>query len=156
MPSLIGCSHTLNYPWVTALLPGHADDLMSPLFIHSLSPGRFKRKLTYVIFKLNSVIDAWDISSEIDIRWTSLNLTDDKSLLVQVVAWCHQAMSHYLDQCWPRFISPYGITRPQWVKYYIAVILNCVFSFILYFHFNALWTNIKMIGFAQQNYGRSL
>ena len=30
------------------------------------------------------------------------DLTDDKSTLVQVMAWCHQATSHYLNQCWPR------------------------------------------------------
>ena len=45
-----------------------------------------------------------------------LDLTDDKSTLVQVMAWCRQATSHYLRQCWPRFMSPYGVTRPQWVN----------------------------------------
>ena len=45
-----------------------------------------------------------------------LDLTDDKSTLVQVMAWCRQATSHYLSQCWPRSMSPYGITRPQWVN----------------------------------------
>ena len=45
-----------------------------------------------------------------------LDLTDDKSTLVQVMAWCHQATSHYLGQCWPRSMSPYGVTRPQWVN----------------------------------------
>ena len=45
-----------------------------------------------------------------------LHLTDDKSTLVQVMAWCRQATSHYLSQCWPRLMSPNGITRPQWVK----------------------------------------
>ena len=25
------------------------------------------------------------------------------------MAWCHQATSHYLGQCWPRSMSPYGI-----------------------------------------------
>ena len=44
------------------------------------------------------------------------NLTDDKSTLVQVMAWCHQATSHYLSQYWPSSMSPYGVTRPQWVK----------------------------------------
>ena len=44
------------------------------------------------------------------------NLTDDKSTLVQVMAWCHQATSHYLNQCWPRYSTPYGVTRSQWVK----------------------------------------
>ena len=33
----------------------------------------------------------------------------DKSLLVQVT-------SPDLSQCWPRSMSPYAITRPQWVK----------------------------------------
>ena len=30
------------------------------------------------------------------------DLTYDKSTLVQVMAWCRQATSHYLSQCWPR------------------------------------------------------
>ena len=34
---------------------------------------------------------------------------DDKSSLVQVMAWCHQATSHYLSQCWPRSVLPYGL-----------------------------------------------
>ena len=39
-----------------------------------------------------------------------------KSTLVQVMVWCRQTISHYLNQCWPRFMSPYGVTRPQWAK----------------------------------------
>ena len=46
----------------------------------------------------------------------SLYLTDDKSTLVQVMAWCRQATSHYLSQCWPRSLSPYSVTWPQWVN----------------------------------------
>ena len=45
-----------------------------------------------------------------------LDLSDDKSTLVQVMAWCRQATSHYPSQCWPRCMSPNGVTRPQWVK----------------------------------------
>ena len=56
------------------------------------------------------------ISCGIALRWMPLDLTDDKSTLVQVMAWCRQATSHYLSQCWPRSMSPNGITRPQWVK----------------------------------------
>ena len=44
------------------------------------------------------------------------DFTDDKSTLVQVMAWCRQATSHYLSQCWPRSPMPYGVTRPQWVN----------------------------------------
>ena len=50
----------------------------------------------------------------------SLDLSDDKSTLVQVMAWCHQATSHYLSQRWSSFLSPYVITRPQSVKGYQA------------------------------------
>ena len=37
------------------------------------------------------------------------------SKLIQVMTWCRQATSHYLGQCWPRSMSPKGVTRPQWV-----------------------------------------
>ena len=55
-------------------------------------------------------------SYEIALRWMPLDLTDDKSTLFQVMAWCHQATSHYLSQCWSRSMSPNGVTRPQWVN----------------------------------------
>ena len=43
-------------------------------------------------------------------------LIDGKSTLVQVMAWCCQATSHYQSQCWPRSMSLNGVTRPQWVN----------------------------------------
>ena len=58
----------------------------------------------------------WGIFYEIALRWLPRYLIDDKSTLVQVMAWCRQATSHYLGQCWPRSMSSYGVTRPQWVK----------------------------------------
>ena len=60
--------------------------------------------------------DGWGISCKIAFRWMPMDLTDDKSRLVQVMAWCPQATSHYLSQCWPSSMSPYGITRPEWVN----------------------------------------
>ena len=44
------------------------------------------------------------------------DLTDDTSRVVPVMAWCCQATSHYLGQCWPRSMSLYDVTRPQWVN----------------------------------------
>ena len=55
-------------------------------------------------------------SCEICLTFGPQNPVDEKSTLVQVMAWCHQATSHYLSQCWPRSMPPYGITRPQWVN----------------------------------------
>ena len=79
-------------------------------------PGKFEWKFRYLIFQIISVTDVWGISCELVFRWMSLDLADDKSTLVQVMAWCRQATSHYLSQCWPRSLSPYGVTRPEWVK----------------------------------------
>ena len=70
--------------------------------------------------------DDWGISCKIALRWMSLDLTEDKSTLVQVMAWCRQATSHYLRQCWPRSMSPYGVIRPQWVIYHPAVLFSRV------------------------------
>ena len=62
----------------------------------------------------NLTIDGWEWF--IAVRWMSFVLIDDKSTLVQLMAWCRQATSHYQSQCWPSFMSPYGVTRPQWVN----------------------------------------
>ena len=43
-------------------------------------------------------------------------------------SWCHhydQATSHDLCQCWSRFVSPYVITRPQWVNFGNVVHCDC-------------------------------
>ena len=85
--------------------------------INSLAPVKFEWKFKHVIFKQILVIDGWDISCEITIIWMLMDFTDDQSTLVQVMAWCRQATSHYLSQCWPRSLSPYGVTRPHWVKH---------------------------------------
>ena len=57
-----------------------------------------------------------------------LDLTDDKSTLVQVMAWCCQATNHYLSQCWPRYMSPNDITRPQWVNLKIQKMIILCFD----------------------------
>ena len=78
--------------------------------------GDFNLILESWFFKLILVNGGWDISYEIALRRMPQDLTDDKSTLVQVMAWCRQATSHYLGQCWPRSMSPFGVTRPQWVN----------------------------------------
>ena len=80
------------------------------------SLAHLKEILEKKFFKLIWVIGGWGIFCEIALRWMPLDLTDDKSTLVQVMAWCRQATSHYLSQCWPRSLSPYDVTRPQWVN----------------------------------------
>ena len=87
------------------------------LIFNSLALGKYAWNFKQVIFKQILVIDGWGLSCEIALIWMSLDFTDDQSTLVQVMAWCRQATSHYLSQCWPRSLSPYGVTRPQWVNH---------------------------------------
>ena len=56
--------------------------------LNSLFPGRFEWNSRSVIFKLILVITGWSISCEIVIKWMSLDLTYDKSTLVQIMACC--------------------------------------------------------------------
>ena len=84
--------------------------------VNSLAPGKCQFNFRHVILKLTLVNVGWGISYEIALRWMPLELTDDKSTLVEVMAWCRQATSHYLSQCWLSPLLPYGIARPQWVK----------------------------------------
>ena len=77
--------------------------------VNSMAPGGFERQLS--------------ISCEIALKWMLLDLGLVKSTLVQVIVWCRQATSHYLHHWWPRYMSPYGITRPQWVKV-VGSVLN--------------------------------
>ena len=67
--------------------------------------------------------------------------------MVQVMAWCHQAPSHYLNQSWPNLFMKYPVTRPQWVKtfrpeqncqHFADVIFKCVFLD------EAVWISIKI------------
>ena len=94
------------------------------LIINSLAPGKFEWNFRHVIFRQILVIDGGGISCEIALIWMSLEFTDDQSTLDQVMAWCHQATSHYLSQCWPRSLSPYGAARPQSISWTFPVKLN--------------------------------
>ena len=76
----------------------------------------------------------WGISYEIALRWMPLDLTDDKATLVQVMAWCREATSHYLSQCWPKSMSPNGVTRPQWVKWSIIWDIAAIAGLYIYGH----------------------
>ena len=87
-----------------------------PLPFNPLGPGSPGCHFKTAIFNLVLLIDFFRSFNDNAPRWMPWDLTDDKSTSVQVMAWCHQATSHYLSQCWPSSMSPYGVTRPQWVN----------------------------------------
>ena len=69
-----------------------------------LVPKRCGQNFKSIIFKL--IIENNKLGFEIALRWMSQNLTNEKSMLVQVMMWCRQATGHYLSQCWPRYMPP--------------------------------------------------
>ena len=84
--------------------------------LNSLAPGRPRCHFKTAIFNLVLLIGISTSSKDNALRWMPRDLTDDKSTLDQVMAWRRQATSHYLSQFWPSSMSPYGVTRPQWVN----------------------------------------
>ena len=115
-------------------------DLMLHMYINltsleaqfnSLAPGKFEWNFRHVIFKQILVIDGWGICCEIALIWMSLDFTNDQSTLVQVMVLCHQATSHYLNQYWPRSLSPSSVTRPQWVNVWYSTSPNTLSMYLL-------------------------
>ena len=72
------------------------------------------------------------------------DLTDDRSTLVQVMAWCRQATSHYLSPCWTR-------SRPQWVKSQPCPYIIISLIFDSYHHSWTRLTHLRM-----ENYNKFL
>ena len=106
--------------------------------INSLAPGRSSRDFEDVIFNLALLIDIFKSSYDNVLRWMPYNLTGDKSTLVQVMAWCRQATSHYLNQCWLRSPTPYGVTRPQWVEQIVDLCMIWYARALMWRHCNVL------------------
>ena len=95
----------LTNPWITCYITKLNNE------INSMASGRCGSNRKNVIWEIISCrLFAKLLSGECP------NFFGDKSILVKVMAWCHQAPSHYLSQFWPTSMSPYDVTGPQWVK----------------------------------------
>ena len=64
---------------------------------------------------------------------------DDESTLVQVMAWHQQATSHYLSQCWPRSLLPYGYN-----KFMNLHVMNCLKQHQNLFEFSLKFLSTEM------------
>ena len=85
--------------------------------INSLAPGRSECDSKTGIFNLNLLIVIFRSSHGNAMRWMPQDLTDDKSTLGQVMAWCHQASNLHLNQCWPSSLTHICSTRDRGVNY---------------------------------------
>ena len=105
-----------NQPWLTSVPPNGSTRWQ---WVNSLAPGRPRSHFKSTIFNLVLLIAIFTSSKDNALRQMWRDLTNDKSTLVQVMAWYHQATSHYLSQCWPSSMSQYGVNRPQWVNIWL-------------------------------------
>ena len=105
--------HQLWY-WLFNFQRYHLDELsqITVLTFKSLYTVWCCCNFTLVILKLISRTHILSIFSEPALRWMPQHLTDDSPTSVQIMAWYRHATNYYLSQCWPRSMSPYGVTRP--------------------------------------------
>ena len=124
--------HLVNIGSSNVLLPDRTKPLLGPnLIYHQSGPVAFTLRGfnplvpegsclgdSDVIFKMQLLILFWWLIYSDHCRimpsdeWHRTCITWDESALVKVMAWCHQAPSHYLSQCW----LIHGVTRLRWVK----------------------------------------
>ena len=108
------------YDWLTGQAQQHWNHFFQIISNHyyfkSLIYVRCGGNVNSIIFKLNTWNSSLDTHHEIALRWMQQNLTKGMSMLVQEMAWCHQAPSHYLCQFWPWSMSLHGIITPQWAN----------------------------------------
>ena len=108
--------------------------------INLLTPGRYEWQFKNAIFNPVLLYGTLRSSHDDAFRWMLQDFNDDKSTLVQVMAWCRQATSHYLSQSWPRYMLSYGITRPQWDN-----AAKCAKQMILlYWHYET-WSTLVQV-----------
>ena len=95
-----------RWKWLSVhvLGPEYEDDL------NSLASGRFGYNSKNWIFNLVLLIGIFRFTHDNALRLMPQDLTDDKSMLVQVMAWCRQATSHFQSQCWLSSLTPYCVT----------------------------------------------
>ena len=85
--------------------------------VRSLAPEICASTSNFISVFLNSfsILISWELLCEIVFKPMppTNDPNDDKSTLVQLMAWSCQTASHYLSQYWPRFMLPYDNIGPQ-------------------------------------------
>ena len=98
-------------------------------YLLQLPLGASNEIYVLVICKLILMIGGWCVSCEIALTRMSFDLTNDKSALVQVMAWCRQATSQYLSRCWARSMPQIWRLYDKWVKWSTSTV-RLIFTYI--------------------------
>ena len=83
----------LKIPFCKMNLWKYTSISLNSQWVNSLAPGRFENNFQNVFFKLISWIDTLSNSCKTFLRKMPQNPSDDMSTLVQVIGWCHQAIT---------------------------------------------------------------
>ena len=110
--------------------------------IKSLAPGRHGSNFKSMIFNFLMLNNTLGTNGENAPRWIPQNLWANIGMVNVLV----MVTSHWLNQCWPRSMWPYGISRPkwEWVKSRGDTILHLFNSPILkgIFSIENIWISI--------------
>ena len=98
----------ITWQLTTKAMTYHTSSLSMFYFIcHGRCGSNFKSIIVKHIIQNSGLCTHYEIA----LRWRLHILTNERSILVSIMAGCQQALSHYLSQCWPRSSLSYGITR---------------------------------------------
>ena len=106
------------------------------IIMNSLWPETCKSNFISVFIKIILQSDIFRVlpAKLVCEDWVPQNPFDDKSTMVQVMAWCLQATSHCLSPCWAISMSSCDVNRPQWFNKTFNWFCNSPFSV------HALWS----------------
>ena len=93
---------------------------MCKMYLNSLAPWRYGSNFKSMIFKLITQNSSSATCSEIALRWMPQNLTKSEHWFREWLGAIKPLLttrSHCWSQYWTSYMTQYGITRPQWVKY---------------------------------------
>ena len=103
-PHIAQLGHNELKPSITSIRNSALSFLWQYILTHWPWGGVAVIQRVYIMFKVIIQNIGFSTGSEIALRQIPQHLTNENSTLVPVIAWCHQAPSHYLSQCWPEVL----------------------------------------------------
>ena len=106
-----------------------------------LSPGRCHWDFKGESFKHNFGVDMLGIQINLTLEWMPEDLIHGQSTLIEVMAWCHSATSHYLNQCWPEFLCHMASLGHNELTPLLAV------QYFIHVEYSTEWQQIQPLSF---------